>query len=78
MTRKPKRPRCYGCSDKSARRLNLPGSYGEVAVYCSLRCAAKEAIVSVLAGAVAWCDECRMWFDTAGNCQCEKEAEEDE
>jgi hypothetical protein len=58
-------PKCYGCNGGSAKLLNLPGAYGQIEMYCSLRCAARDAIQRGLAGAVEWSPKKRKWVDEA-------------
>ncbi len=72
MTRRSNRPRCYGCDSKPAKALSLPGAYGRIAMYCSLRCAAKQAVEKGLVGAVQWCDK-HGWQDETGCAQCERD-----
>lgn len=72
-----KHPRCYGCDEKPARRLKLPGSYGQVEMYCSLRCAARMALERMLAGGVGWCGKHRKWVDEDECPECEREDPEE-
>jgi hypothetical protein len=57
------RPKCYACGRKRAKALNLPGSYGQIQLYCSLRCAAKDAIERGLTAAVVWSENKQRWID---------------
>jgi hypothetical protein len=60
MTRHPK---CYGCAKRPAKKLNLPGSYGSIEMYCSLRCAARDAVEKGLTLAVVWSNRKQQWVD---------------
>lgn len=64
-------PICLGCNDHPARRLaSLPGQYGCVRVFCSLKCAAKSAVEPVLCGAMKWCTTHQEWEDNDGQKHC--------
>jgi hypothetical protein len=70
--------RCQHCGEKPARKLKLPGSYGQYAFFCSMRCAAKAAIQPSMIRDMQWCMKHSFWFDNEDDpCyECEREARE--
>ncbi len=56
------KPLCYQCADKPAKTLNLSGEYGKVKMFCSLKCAAKNAVESGVCGTIKWCPYHQEWL----------------
>ena len=67
-------PICKRCHKLPAKKLPLPGLYGAVIVYCSLRCAATDAVEPAVAGKYRWCPRCQEWHDEValGYCQAQE------
>ena len=74
---KTKKPLCMHCEKKPARKLNLPGEYGEHAFFCSLRCAAKRGLNPPMYNGYCWCQKHSEWFSIGDGCDsCYSEAVE--
>lgn len=68
---KKQHPKCFGCGKKAAKELKLPGMYGSVEMFCTLRCAAKRSIEPFLCGAVWSCTRCAAWHtEDTDICDC--------
>lgn len=78
MTERRQRPICYGCDKKPAKKLNLPNSFGEIAIYCSMRCAAIDAIERAICVELTWCSIHRNWYVAEDLCyECDFEDRSD-
>lgn len=63
-----KKPRCLFCVSNRARALHLGNERKSSKAFCSLKCAARWACLTVEESAVLWCIDCQRWTDLDGSC----------